>query len=187
MPSYIALVNLYPLWYIIFVFFVFTIEHLHWLSYVQGVPKKWISKCCCQLLLLAGSSAPKSCPWGNLALQYSILVKIFGLQQHSESQFFWGHPVYFCWWEGVLPKKQQASNPLLVKWACQVTIFFKENQLEKPIHSKQCPINQNLQEKHHHYIFNRSLPGTYRPNLEKVVVGTNFILKCFSTCSKEFS
>ena len=40
MLSYIALVDLYPLWYIIFVFFVFTIEHLHWLSYVQGVQKK---------------------------------------------------------------------------------------------------------------------------------------------------
>ena len=40
------------------------------------------------MVLLAGSSAPKSCPWENLALQYSILVRNFWLQHYFESNFF---------------------------------------------------------------------------------------------------
>ena len=37
--------------------------------------------------------APKSCLWEHLAPQHSVLVKIFGVQEHSESHFFLGHPV----------------------------------------------------------------------------------------------
>ena len=46
--------------------------------------KKWLSECCWNHCAFA----PKSYPWENLALQHSILVRIFGLQQHSESHFF---------------------------------------------------------------------------------------------------
>ena len=48
--------------------------------------------------------------------------------------------------KGVLPKKQQANYPSIVKWiyCCHVkSQLFKENQL---IHSKQYPISQNVQE-----------------------------------------
>ena len=106
---------------------------------------------------------PKSYSWENLAPQHSILVRIFGLQQHSGSHFL-RHPYTILGEKGVLPKKQQANYPSIVKWiyCCHVkSQFFKENQL---IHSKQYPISQNVQENNTIIFF----AGAFREHISQI-------------------
>ena len=75
-----------------------------------------------------GWSAFKSCPWENLAPQNWILFRIFGIQQHSVSIFFWDTRIAKdCLFTG----QEQACTRITWLFVCLVGCHHAKNG---PIH-----------------------------------------------------